>query len=100
MIRLFALVSIAAMLFACGSISPRKQVENRFVEFGLSHDRASCLAGDLDERLDRSDLKDVANFVGELNEAASPGQSLDALLSIENPRAASAIARAGIACAF
>ena len=70
------------------------------MEFGLSHDRASCLASDLDERLDRSDLKDVANFVGELNEAASPGQSLDALLSIENPRAATAIARAGISCAF
>lgn len=100
MARHSILLVAALSLVACATLSPRKSVENRFVEFGLSEDRAKCLASELDERLDRGDLEDVAEFVGGLNAAASPGEGLDALLRIDNPRAAGAIARAGIACAF
>lgn len=95
--------AILVLLFAasaCATISPRVRIENRLQEFGVSESRSECLASELDERLDRSDLEAVAEFVGELNEATSAGETLDALLSIDNPRAASAIARAGLACAF
>lgn len=87
-------------LGACATLSPRKRIENRFVEFGLSPEKADCMGDELDERLDRSDLTAVADFIGNVNEAGSPGEGLDALLSIDNPRAAAAIARAGLACAF
>ncbi|GJL95350.1 MAG: hypothetical protein DHS20C05_17550 [Hyphococcus sp.] len=84
----------------CATVSPRVAIKDRFVEFGLSQERASCLADELDQRLDRNDLQDVADYVGGLNAADSAGAALDALLSIENPRATSAIAAAGLSCAF
>lgn len=96
-------LTVSALAFcaaACAGLSPRAEVENSFVDFGLSPTRAECMAGELDERLDRGDLKSVADFVGGLNAAGSPGQALDALIGIDNPRAAAAIGAAGISCAF
>lgn len=98
--RFAATACILLMLAACATISPRVRIENRLVQFGLSHQRAACMADELDERLDRGDLAAVADFVGNLNDATSAGEALDALLAIDNPRAAAAIARASIACAF
>ncbi|MHA7871775.1 MAG: hypothetical protein ACX939_05430 [Hyphococcus sp.] len=97
-----SMVLIGLLLFAgaCATLSPRVRIENRLKELGLSENRSECLASELDERLDRGDMENVADFVGELNAASSAGQTLDALLSIDNPRAATAIARAGLACAF
>ena len=96
----FIALGILLLACACATVSPRMRIENRFVEFGLSEDKARCMGNELDDRLSRSDLRAVADFIGNINEAAAPGESLDALLSIDNPRAAGAIARAGIACAF
>lgn len=95
-----AIMAVILFASACATISPRVRIENRLQELGVSENRSECLASELDERLDRSDLESVATFVGELNEATSAGETLDALLSIDNPRAASAIARAGLSCAF
>ncbi|MEZ5894179.1 MAG: hypothetical protein R3C58_13680 [Parvularculaceae bacterium] len=94
------LLSAAVMLAACGTVSPRIRIENRLVEFGFSEDKAHCMGNELDERLDRKELKDVADFVGNLNAAGTAGETLDAILSIDNGRAAAAIAASGVACAF
>lgn len=98
--RFASLVGAGLMFASCATISPHVRIENRLVESGFSEERADCLAEELDERLDRSDLEAVADFIGNLNAASSPGETLDALIGIDNPRAAAAIARAGIACAF
>ncbi len=94
------LLGTTLLVAACATLSPRGAIENRLQELGMSENRAECLASELDERLDRGDLEAVADFVGQLNAASSAGETLDALLSIDNPRAASAIARAGVSCAF
>ena len=94
------IAGISLLIVACATVSPHARIENRLVEFGFSEERADCLAEELDERLDRSDMQAVADFIGDLNAASSPGETLDALISIDNPRAAAAIARAGVACAF
>ena len=98
--RSFAILFSLLTLAACATLSPRLRIENRLQELGISENRAECLSSELDERLDRSDLEAVADFVGDLNAATSAGETLDALLGIDNPRAASAIARAGLSCAF
>lgn len=98
--RFAAIICAIFIIAACATVSPRARIENRFVEFGLSEGRAHCLAENLDKHLDRSDLAAVADFVGDLNQATSAGEALDALLGIDNPRAAAAIARASVACAF
>lgn len=78
----------------------RGGLKSELVRLGLSKDRATCLAKEMDDRLDGSDLRDVSNFLDGINESQSPGNVLDTLLTIDNPRAAAAFARAGIACAF
>ena len=100
MLRAGILFAAAIAMAGCATVSPRKRIENRFIEFGLSERRAECMGRELDERLDRSDLNDVAEFIGNLNNASTTGENVDALLSIGNPRAAAAIAAAGLACTF
>ncbi|MEM8770385.1 MAG: hypothetical protein AAGD92_01935 [Pseudomonadota bacterium] len=100
MMRIVLTAAAMAAVSACASLSPRAEIEDQFVSLGISRDRAECLADDLDERLDRDELVDVSNFVGSLNAADSAGGALDALLGIDNPRIAGAIARASVACAF
>ncbi|PQA88571.1 hypothetical protein [Hyphococcus luteus] len=95
-----SLVFAALGVAACATLSPRVRIENRFVELGLSENKAECMAHELDERLDRDNMKAVADFVGELNAAGSAGGVLDAMLGIDNARAAAAIAASGVACAF
>ena len=98
--RSIAFVCALLMLGSCASLSPRGQIKDRFVELGISRERAACLSEELDARLDRDQLRDVADFLTDLNDAGSAGGALDALLSIDDPRIAASIARASVACAF
>jgi hypothetical protein len=100
MLKTGLLIIAVIAVAGCATVSPRKRIENRFVEFGLSPRKAECMGNELDERLDRQDLKDIADFIGNLNNASTTGENIDALLSIDNVRAAGAIAAAGLACTF
>ena len=87
------------MVSSCASV-PSARLESQLIELGLSDDRAFCLADELKARLDTRDYDSVTSFVTSLNDAQSPGEGIDALLSIDNPVAAQAIARAAFSCAF
>ncbi|GJL92347.1 hypothetical protein [Hyphococcus sp.] len=100
MLRISCLVVGVLAVTACATVSPRMRIENRFMELGLSERKAECMGNELDARLNRNDMKDVADFIGKLNNASSTGENIDALLSIDNARAAGAIAAAGLACTF
>jgi len=78
----------------------QSSITSDLTRLGLSKSRAKCVAGEMNDRLKREDLRDVASFLSALNSSNSPGNTLDTLLTIDNPRAASAFARAGISCAF
>lgn len=93
-------VAIACIAGGCATMSPASRIESQFVSLGISKPRATCLSEELDRHLDRKDLNDVADFLEGLNRAQSPGGALDALLRIDNPQAAAAIASAGISCAL
>lgn len=92
-------LGFAGVLGGCATTS-QVSLADRFVAFGLSAERSDCLAGELVDRLESDDVNAVVEFMDGLNSAGSAGETLDALLSIDNPAAASAIARAGISCAF
>ena len=98
--QLLMVLGLTALTGACATLSPTSRIESELRSLGVSEPRAECLAEDLGDHLDRNDLKAVADFLTDLNQAGSAGGALDALLSIENPRAAAAIASAGITCAF
>ena len=61
-----ALLGAFLMVASCATVSPRARIEDRFYELGLSRERSECLADELDERLDRNDLRDVADFLADL----------------------------------
>lgn len=98
--RLFTMILAISIISACATVSPRAKLVDRFMEFGFSEDRAFCLADELDQRLDRDDLSDVAYYVDGLNNVDTAREALDALLRIDNPRAVAAIGAAGLSCAF
>ena len=98
--RFILLTSILAMTTSCASVAPRQSIEDQFVDFGFNRDRAACLADELQDRLDRDDLSDLADYISGLNSVDTPRQALDALLRIENPRAVAAIGPAGLSCAL
>lgn len=98
--RSIAVLGALLLAGACATISPKAKVEKNFVDFGLSPERAACLAKELDARLDSGDLADVADYVGGLNKVETASEALDALLHIENPRAVAAIGAASLSCAF
>ena len=90
----------ALALAACAGLSPVSRIETSLMDLGMSAPRAECLADELREELDSDDLVAVADFLEDLRGVSSPGGALNALLSIDNPRAAAAIAAAGVACAL
>ncbi len=100
MITHVSILSIAIISLTACVTGPRSGLQSELLRLGLSKDRSKCLAKEMDDRLDRSDLRDVSQFLDGLNQSESPGNVLDTLLTIDNPRAASAFARAGISCAF
>ncbi len=90
--------ALAAGLASCAS--PKGAVRSELVELGLSDNRAACVAEEFSARLEPADVKAVANFLKELNKSESAGNALDALLRIDNPRAAAVAPIAGVSCAI
>ncbi|MEO1151437.1 MAG: hypothetical protein AAFW83_10685 [Pseudomonadota bacterium] len=94
-----ALLVLMLALGGCAT-GAKSSIASNLTRLGLSQDRSKCVAREMNDRLDRSDLQDVARFLDDVTDSRSPGNVLDTLLTIDNPRAAAAFARAGIACAF
>ena len=97
--RLGAAFMLLAFAAACAS-SPRGRIESRLINIGVDPDNAECLASELYTKLDRRELNAVADFLDGLDRSDTPGEAIDALLSIDDPRAAAGVARAGISCAL
>ncbi len=98
--RMLTFSAIAVAGAACATLSPRSRIEQELISLGLGEPRAECIADELADDLDRDDLKDIAEFLDDFGRAGSAGGAVDALLRIENPRAAAAAAGAGIVCAL
>ncbi|MEL6366038.1 MAG: hypothetical protein AAFR11_14475 [Pseudomonadota bacterium] len=98
MVRLVIAAALAGGLAACASNTGA--VKSELVALGVGDNRAACLADEFNERLDRDDMNDVAAFLKRLNDTDSPGNVLDVLLTIDNPRAAAVAPVVGASCAI
>jgi len=95
------IAGVAACFVLAGCITgPQASIRSDLVRLGLSSERAKCMAGEIGSRLSGEDIRDVAQFLGNLQGSQSAGNVLDTLLTIDNPRAAAVFTRAGISCAF
>lgn len=90
--------AMGLILLASCATAAKATLNDRFRAIGLSADMADCMVDDLDERLDDSDLRDLAKYTVGLSRADSPLEAVDRLLKIDNPRAVAAIGRAAFGC--
>lgn len=92
-------ISLFFLLASCATSGPER-LEQQLIAIGLPSERASCLTNELDDRLNRREINELSSFLDGVNRASTPGETLDALLSIDDPNTSKAVASAGIACAF
>ncbi|MEM6649456.1 MAG: hypothetical protein AAF603_04320 [Pseudomonadota bacterium] len=85
------------ILSACATAS-KFTIENRLQELGLSSKNASCMAKELDERLDDQELSEFAQFTVDLTRSNSSLGVIDTLSGVDNPKIARAVAVSGLAC--
>ena len=92
------LVTTAAMLLASCATAARYTLQDRFRAIGLPSDTADCMVDELDQRLTDDDLADLARYTLRLARADSTLDAIRSLMTIDNPRAVSAIGSSGVAC--
>lgn len=95
--RIISAALAFVMLVSCATAA-RATLNDRFRAIGLSADMADCMVDDLDDHLDDEDLQDLARYTVGLSRADTPGEAIDSLLRIDNPRAVAAIGRAAFSC--
>lgn len=93
--------ALMMLVAACAStLSPRDRIFDQLIGFGFSDKRATCVSDELDMRLARDELSNVADFFSGLNDIDGFAGLRSAILSIDDPDTAQASARAFLACVF
>lgn len=88
----------AALLAGCSS--PRAKVVKELRQFGMAKPAAKCMGRELDDRLAKGDMKDLARFLDSANNGRNtrPGQVLDAITDMDDPVITRAAMKAGLSC--
>lgn len=88
---------IASLTVSCATTA-RYTLENRFQAIGIPEGTATCMVDDLDESLSDDDMTDLAKYTLRISRASSTMAAIQELLKIDNPRAVTAIGKAGFSC--
>ncbi len=99
LVGISTMIITALALSGCVTVA-KYTIKDNLVDMGFSPGKASCMADQLEERLSDEDIQDLARYTAGLSRADSPGQALDALMKVDNARAAGAITASGISCLF
>jgi len=94
----FILAATAVMLLAGCATAARYTLQDRFRAIGIPADTADCMVDELDERLSSQDLSDLAQYTVRLARADSTLAAIRSLMTIDNPRAVTAVGASGISC--
>ena len=97
--RLLTTAALLATLSACATVA-NATIENRLVDLGLSQQRASCMADELDARLDDQDMTRLARHAVTLSRSDTPSEVVDALAGIDDFGITRAVIASGTACLF
>jgi|GEM_PF-1106724 len=91
--------AMAALLLVIGCASAvRYTLQDRFRAIGIGAETADCMVDDLEQRLSQDDLQDLARYTFELSRADSTLGAIRSLMTIDNPRAVTAIGKSGVSC--
>ncbi|WDI30934.1 hypothetical protein PUV54_13320 [Hyphococcus flavus] len=95
--RIF-LTGLAVMMLASCATAARYTLQDRFRAIGIPAGTADCMVDELDERLTNEDLQDLARYTVRLARADSTFGAIRSLMTIDNPRAVTAIGASGVSC--
>lgn len=84
-------------LSACATVATAT-LDNRLQALGLPEGTADCMATDLNENLSREDVIDLTQYTFTLSRVDTPVAAVRALMNIDNPRAVTAVGKAGFKC--
>lgn len=99
----FAIALIAAAsLGACATLSPVSRIERRLVSLGFSDAGAACVSDELDRKLDRKQLMNVADFLDRIDRPDRAGGAgvIEALKQMDDPSAVAGVVGAALTCAI
>lgn len=89
---------LAGLMFASCATAARYTLQDRFRAISLPDQTADCMVDELEQRLSSEDLQDLARYTLQLSRADSTLAAIRSLMTIDNPRAVSAIGKSGVSC--
>ncbi len=85
------------MILGCAT-AVRYTLQDRFRAIGIGAETADCMVGELEDRLTQDDLQDLARYTFNLSRANSTAAAIQSLMTIDNPRAVTAVGKSGVSC--
>lgn len=94
---------LAALCILCASVAScataaRLTLQDRFRAIGLPDQTADCMVDELEQRLSSEDIQDLARYTLQLSRSDSTLGAIRSLMTIDNPRAVTAIGKSGVVC--
>jgi hypothetical protein len=90
--------ALGALMLAGCATAARYTLQDRFRAIGIPAGTADCMVDELDERLSNDDLQDLARYTVRLSRADTTMAAIRSLMTIDNPRAVTAIGASGVSC--
>lgn len=97
-LRRLAPAAAAALMAASCATAARYTLQDRFRAIGIPATTADCMVDDLDQRLSDEDLQDLARYTFQLARSDSTIAAVRSLMTIDNPRAVTAVGRSAVSC--
>lgn len=85
------------MILGCAT-AVRYTLQDRFRAIGIGAETADCMVSELEQRLSQDDLQDLARYTFNLSRASSTPAAIRSLMTIDNPRAVTAVGKSGVSC--
>ena len=96
--RMMLLAVAGALTVSACATAARITLQDRFRAIGIPAATADCMVDELEQRLSSEDLQDLARYTLRLARADTTAAAIQSLMTIENPRAVTAIGASGISC--
>ena len=96
--RMMLLAVAGALMVSACATAARITLQDRFRAIGIPAATADCMVDELEQRLSSEDLQDLARYTARLARADSTAAAIRSLMTIENPRAVTAIGASGLSC--
>jgi len=92
------LAALGALAMTACATAARYTLQDRFRAIGIPAGTADCMVDDLEQRLSGEDVQDLARYTLNLARADSTFAAIQSLMTIDNPRAVTAVGRSGVSC--